>query len=87
MSIVAVVEVEGMTTGTITLQVDADLAQAYQSAPANDQSKLRLLLDLWLRELLVRSTSLSDLMDELSDKAEARGLTAQNLQEMLHARR
>lgn len=87
MSIVAVVEVEGMTTGTITLQVDADLAQAYQSAPANDQSKLRLLLDLWLRELLVRSTSLSDLMDELSDKAEARGLTAENLQEMLHARR
>jgi hypothetical protein len=86
-SIVAVVEVEGMTTGTITLQVDADLAQAYQSAPANDQSKLRLLLDLWLRELLVRSTSLSDLMDELSDKAEARGLTAENLQEMLHARR
>lgn len=87
MSIVAVVEVEGMTTGTITLQVDADLAQAYQSAPANDQSKLRLLLDLWLRELLVRSTSLSDLMDELSDRAEARGLTAENLQEMLHARR
>ena len=85
MSIVAVVEVEGMTTGTITLQVDADLAQAYQSAPANDQSKLRLLLDLWLRELLVRSTSLSDLMDELSDRAEARGLTAENLQEMLHA--
>ena len=87
MSIVAVVEVEGMTTGTITLQVDADLAQAYQSAPANDQSKLRLLLDLWLRELLVRSTSLSDLMDELSDNAEARGLTAERLQEMLHARR
>ncbi len=75
-----------MTTTTITLQVDADLAQVYQSAPAADQSKLRLLLNLWLRELFVRSTSLAALMDELSDKAQARGLTAEKLEEMLHAR-
>lgn len=75
-----------MTTTTITLQVDADLAQAYQSASANDQSKLRLLLNLWLRELFARSTSLTALMDEMSDKAEARGLTAEKLEEMLYAR-
>jgi hypothetical protein len=73
-----------MTTTRITLQVDADLAQAYQSAPAKDQSKLQLLLNLWLRELLVRSTSLAALMDELSDKAQERGLTAEKLEEMLH---
>ena len=75
-----------MTTTTITLQIDADLAQAYQSAPANDQSKLQLLLNLWLRELFVRSTSLATLMDELSDKAQERGLTAEKLEEMLHVR-
>lgn len=75
-----------MTTATITLQVDADLAQLYASAPANDQSKLRLLLNLWLRELFLRSTSLKSLMDELSDKAQARGLTTEKLEEMLHAR-
>lgn len=74
-----------MATGTIALQVDADLAQAYQSAPANDHSKLRLLLNIWLRELLLRSTSLTDLMDELGDKAEARRLTAEKLEEMLHS--
>jgi hypothetical protein len=73
-----------MTTTRITLQVDADLAQAYQSAPATDQSKLQLLLNLWLRELFVRSTSLAALMDELSDKAQERGLTAEKLEEMLH---
>jgi hypothetical protein len=73
-----------MTTTRITLQVDADLAQAYQSAPASDQSKLQLLLNLWLRELFVRSTSLAALMDELSDKAQERGLTAEKLEEMLH---
>lgn len=75
-----------MATTTITLQVDADLAQAYRSASANDQSKLELLLKLWLRELFVRSTSLAALMDELSDKAQERGLTAEKLEEMLHVR-
>ncbi len=75
-----------MTVKTITLQVDTDLAQAYQSAPAKDQTKLRLLLNLWLRELFVRATSLPTLMDELSDKAEARGLTAEKLEGMLRAR-
>ncbi len=73
-----------MTTTRITLQVDADLAQAYRSASVNDQSKLQLLLNLWLRELFVRSTSLAALMDELSDKAQERGLTAEKLEEMLH---
>lgn len=73
-----------MTTTRITLQVDADLAQVYRSASANDQSKLQLLLNLWLRELFVRSTSLAALMDELSDKAQERGLTAEKLEAMLH---
>jgi hypothetical protein len=75
-----------MTTRAITLQVDADLAQVYQSSPAADQTKLQLLLNLWLRELSTRSTSLTVLMDELSDKAQARGLTANKLEQMLHER-
>jgi hypothetical protein len=74
------------TTATIALQVDADLAQAYRTAPTGDQSKLSLLLNLWLRELFARSTSLAALMDEMSDKAEARGLTAEELEDMFHAR-
>ena len=74
-----------METQTITLQVDADLAQAYQAAPAKDRSKLELLLNLWLRELFVRSTSLKGLMDELSERAQTRGLTSEKLEEMLRA--
>jgi len=73
-----------METQTITLQVDADLAQAYQAASAKDQSKLQLLLNLWLRELFVHSMSLEELMDELGEKAQRRGLTAEKLEEMLH---
>jgi len=75
-----------METKAITLQVDGDLAQAYQAASAKDRSKLQLLLNLWLRELFARSTSLKTLMDELSEKAQARGLTAEKLEDMLRAR-
>lgn len=71
---------------TITLQVDADMAQAYGNAPAEDCSKLNLLMNLWLRQLTARSTSLSSLMDDISDKAQARGLTPEILEEMLNAR-
>jgi len=76
-----------MSTATITIQVDADLAQAYRLAPASEQSKLQLLTNLWLRDLFRKRTmSLAALMDELSDKAEARGLTAEKLEAMLRAR-
>lgn len=74
-----------METKPITVQIDADLAQAYQTASANDQSKLQLLLNLWLRDLFTRSTSLKTLMDELSDKAQERGLTPEKLEELLRA--
>ncbi len=73
-----------MPTKTISIPVDEDLAQLYLSPPSDDQSKLRLLMNLWLRELLARSTSLQALMDEISDKAQTRGLTAEKLAEMLH---
>jgi hypothetical protein len=72
-----------MSTETIVLEVDAELAQAYREAPESDQSKLSLLLNLWLRELFAQSTSLATLMDEQSDKTEGRGLTADKLADVL----
>lgn len=74
-----------METETIMLQIDADLAQAYQTASAKEQSKLQLLLNLWLRDLFARSTSLKSLMDDLSEKAQERGLAAEKLEELLRA--
>ena len=75
-----------MSTTTITLRVDSELAEAYRSAPSAERSKLNLLVSLWLRELAARSTPLTALMDDLSAKAQARGLTAEKLEEMLSAR-
>lgn len=76
---------ENMSTEPITVEIDAELARAYREAPESDQSKLNLLLNLWLRDVFDRSTSLTTLMDELSDKAERRGLTADKLSDMLDA--
>jgi len=72
-----------METETLTLQVDADLVQAYRSASAREQSNLQLLLTLCLRGLLTQSTSLKSLMDEMGEKAQERGLTAEKLENLL----
>ena len=74
-----------METKMITLQVDADLAQTYQAASVNDQAKLQLLLNLWLKDLFAGSRSLKSVADELSDRAQKRGLTAEKLEELLRA--
>jgi hypothetical protein len=86
-AILSFVEVRGgnMSTESIVVEIDADLAQAYREVPEGDQSKLNLLLNLWLREVLGRSTSLTTLMDDLSDKAERHRLTAGKLADMLDA--
>ena len=51
-----------------------------------NQQKIQVLLNLWLRDLTLPSTrSLSEVMDEISAKAEARGLTPEILDSILHS--
>lgn len=74
-----------MASATITLTVDQDLAEAYASAPAEAQQKYQFLLNLWLRQLTsAPSRPLPEIMDELSAKAEARGLTEEELESILN---
>ncbi|NJO42195.1 MAG: hypothetical protein HC769_01335 [Cyanobacteria bacterium CRU_2_1] len=69
---------------TISISVDAATAQAYNQAPTEDQKKIQILLRLRMRELLNTSTSsLSQLMDEIGARAEARGLTPEVLETLL----
>lgn len=74
-----------MIIATITIPLDASTARIYTNAPPEDQKKLRLLLSLWLREFAVSLTPLKEVMDEISDKAQARGLTPEILESLLHA--
>ncbi|MDQ3754303.1 MAG: hypothetical protein M3371_06175 [Acidobacteriota bacterium] len=73
-----------MATETITLEIDAEAAQAFKSVSANEREKLQVLLGIWLKEYAAAdSASLKDTMDEMSEKAQSRGLTPDILQSIL----
>jgi hypothetical protein len=73
-----------MATATIALEVDADTARAFSAASAEDRRKMQLLLNLRLRELTTRlGRPLKEVMDEIGQYAEARGLTPEILEALL----
>jgi len=73
-----------MSTETISIAVDADAAQSFCKASAEERRKLELLLGLRLRELtLGRVRPLKDIMDEIGADAAAKGLTPELLKSML----
>ena len=76
-----------MTTATINMTVDADTAEIFREAPAEDRSKLRALWSILVREYGASQAPLQRLMDEISAKAESRGLTPAKLDEILNADR
>lgn len=74
-----------MPETVITIPVDAETARAYHTASPDDQKKIQLLLRLRLRELAeLRTDSLTEIMDNIGAKAEARGLTPEILEALLH---
>ncbi len=73
-----------MATATITFEVDAESARAFDGAPAAERRCLELLLALCLRELTAGpARPLREVMDEVGRRAEGRGLTADGLAELL----
>lgn len=74
-----------MGTMTIPIPVDPETAQAFAKASAQEQRKLQLLLSLRLRELTsIPARPLRVIMDEIGRKAEAQGLTLDQLASLLH---
>lgn len=73
-----------MTAATITVPLDTDTARFFSRASAEDQRKMRLMLSLWLREFALSPTPLKVVMDEISEKAQVRGLTPDILESLLH---
>jgi hypothetical protein len=68
----------------ITIEVDPQTAQAYGSAREEERKKIQALLRLRARELAVeKRPSLSEVMDEVGRKAQARGLTPELLESLL----
>jgi hypothetical protein len=70
---------------TIAIEVDDQTAQAFSAAPAEDQRKFQLLLQLRLRELTASPRRpLKEIMDDVGKHAEAQGLTPELLDSLLH---
>ena len=71
---------------TITVAVDADVAQAYRTVSDRDRRKLDLLVNLRLREATRSDQSLREIMEEISRSAQERGLTPEILRSILDDR-
>jgi len=74
-----------METETITIRVSPEAARVYNTATAEQQRKLELLLSLKLTEVARAPRPLEEVMSEISRKAQARGFTPEILQSWLNA--
>ena len=70
-------------TSPITIEVDARVAQSYNSASSEMRHKLNALLSLKLSEVLRSDRSLEEIMDVMSRNAQERGLTEEILEQIL----
>ena len=73
-----------MALPTITIPLDPQTAQVYNSASAEEKRKMQALLGLWLRQLAHNEQrSLQQILDEAGRKAQAQGLTPEMLDLLL----
>jgi hypothetical protein len=74
-------------TKTINLRVSAEGAEAHESASEEEKRNLEALLSSRLRDAVRhrgRGQSLEEIMDEMSRRAQERGLTQEKLDEILN---
>ncbi|HLX60003.1 MAG TPA: hypothetical protein VKX17_01855 [Planctomycetota bacterium] len=67
----------------ITIEVDARIAKAYNSASKQDKLKLAACVNMNLSQLIGSKRSLEEIMDEMSREAQSRGLTPEILESIL----
>ena len=73
-----------MSTEVISIRVDAEAAKAFRSLSEEDRRRLEAILSIRLSEITQRGESLEAVMQEISDKAKARGLTPEILNSLLN---
>jgi len=75
---------EKMSLEPITISVNTDVANAYRIASEEERRKLDLLVSLRLRDATRTQSSLKQIMTEISQNAQERGLTPDILQSILN---
>jgi hypothetical protein len=73
-----------MQTERITIQVGREAAQAFRAASPEKRRKLELLLGMQLLEFAQGEPSLDQVMRQISQNAQARGLTPEILDQLLN---
>ena len=74
-----------MATEAITIQVDRDAARVFNTAAPEEQKKMEVLVSLWLKEIASADTrSLKEVMDEIGQEAQRRGMTPEILDSILN---
>ncbi|MEA5512101.1 hypothetical protein VB715_20205 [Crocosphaera sp. UHCC 0190] len=68
---------------TITIKVDQEVAKAYRESDSKKQEKINAIIKLFLQPEFANK-SLSDVMAEIADKAQKRGLTPEILEDILN---
>ena len=68
---------------TISVQVTPEAAKAFRKASASERKKMELLLSLRLLDVARSRKSLETVMREASRSAQERGLTPENLDDLL----
>ncbi|MBE9235246.1 hypothetical protein IQ227_04110 [Anabaena aphanizomenioides LEGE 00250] len=67
---------------TIAIQVDAELAKAYQQAAPQKQQKIQTIINDLLK-LIIQDKSPDDIIQEMQEQAQDKGLTQEILDEIL----
>jgi hypothetical protein len=73
-----------METKPITIRVNPEAAHIFETAPEEQRLKFEALLSLKLTQATHAKRSLEEVMDDISDKAQARGLTPEILDSILN---
>ena len=73
-----------METKTITIRVNAEAARIFESVSEEERRKLEALLSVKLSEATRQKRSLEEVMSDISQKAQARGLTSEILDSILN---
>lgn len=70
-------------TKFIQVAVDDQVAEQYEAASDDDKRTIDLLLSIWLREVNMPKRPLIEVMDDIGEKAQARGLTPAILEDIV----
>jgi hypothetical protein len=68
----------------VTIPLDKETARIYNDASEEEQRKIQLLMRLFLKDFIISSRPLEEIMDEASDEAERNGLTPEILESILN---